>query len=77
MQGAAAMASGVSEDQVAVCSTGVIGVQLDGRAVVKGLAQAARELRAGRRRRLPGRDRDDRPLLQAREPERRARPAAR
>ena len=46
MQGAAAMAAGVSEDQVAVCSTGVIGVQLDGRAVVKGLASAARELRA-------------------------------
>ena len=46
MQGAAAMAAGVSEDQVAVCSTGVIGVQLDGRAVVKGLAAAARELRA-------------------------------
>ena len=45
MQGAAAMACGVSEDQVAVCSTGVIGVQLDGRAVVKGLAQAAHELR--------------------------------
>ena len=45
MQGAAAMAAGVAEDQVAVCSTGVIGVQLDGRAIVKGLAAAARELR--------------------------------
>jgi glutamate N-acetyltransferase/amino-acid N-acetyltransferase len=45
MQGAGAMACGVPEDQVAVCSTGVIGVQLDGRAVVKGLAQAAHELR--------------------------------
>ncbi len=46
MQGAAAVAARVAEDQVAVCSTGVIGVQLDGRAVVKGLAAAARELRA-------------------------------
>lgn len=46
MQGAAAIAAGVSEDQVAVCSTGVIGVQLDGRAVVKGLAAASSELRA-------------------------------
>ncbi len=45
MQGAAAIAAGVPEDQVAVCSTGVIGVQLDGGAVVRGLAQAARELR--------------------------------
>ncbi len=45
MQGAAAMAAGVPEDQVAVCSTGVIGVQLDGRAVVQGLAAVARELR--------------------------------
>ena len=40
MQGAAAMAAGVPEDQVAVCSTGVIGVPLDARAVVKGLARA-------------------------------------
>jgi glutamate N-acetyltransferase/amino-acid N-acetyltransferase len=45
MQGAAAMAAGVPEDQVAVCSTGVIGVPLDGRAVVKGLAAARAELR--------------------------------
>ena len=30
MQGGAAMAGGAREDQVAVCSTGVIGVQLDG-----------------------------------------------
>jgi glutamate N-acetyltransferase/amino-acid N-acetyltransferase len=45
MQGAAAMAAGVGEDQVAVCSTGVIGVPLDSRAVVKGLAVARAELR--------------------------------
>jgi len=46
MQGAAAMCGGVPEDQVAVCSTGVIGVPLDARAVVKGLAAARGELRA-------------------------------
>jgi glutamate N-acetyltransferase/amino-acid N-acetyltransferase len=44
MQGAAAMAAGVGEDAVAVCSTGVIGVQLDGRKVVRGLLAAGREL---------------------------------
>jgi glutamate N-acetyltransferase/amino-acid N-acetyltransferase len=38
MQGAAAMVAGVGEDGVAVCSTGVIGVQLDGSKVVKGLS---------------------------------------
>jgi len=37
MQGGAAMIAGVREDQVAVCSTGVIGVQLDGQTVIKGL----------------------------------------
>ncbi|HEX2084610.1 MAG TPA: bifunctional ornithine acetyltransferase/N-acetylglutamate synthase, partial [Solirubrobacteraceae bacterium] len=37
MQGGAAMVAGVPEDQVAVCSTGVIGVQLDGQTVIKGL----------------------------------------
>ncbi|HEX6390252.1 MAG TPA: bifunctional glutamate N-acetyltransferase/amino-acid acetyltransferase ArgJ [Solirubrobacteraceae bacterium] len=37
MQGAAAMIAGVSEDQVAVASTGVIGVQLDDRKIVRGL----------------------------------------
>ena len=45
MQGAAAMAAGVPEDRVAVASTGVIGVPLDGRALVSGLARAAGELR--------------------------------
>ena len=45
MQGAAAMVSGVSEDQVAVCSTGVIGVQLDGRTMTKGLLAASGALR--------------------------------
>jgi glutamate N-acetyltransferase/amino-acid N-acetyltransferase len=45
MQGAAAMAGGVEHDRVAVASTGVIGVPLDSRAVVGGLAAAARELR--------------------------------
>lgn len=46
MQGAAAMAGGVPTDQVAVASTGVIGVQLDGNLVVKGLLAANRELSA-------------------------------
>ena len=46
MQGAAAMVAGVPEDQVGVCSTGVIGVQLDGRAIVKGLTALRPELRA-------------------------------
>jgi glutamate N-acetyltransferase/amino-acid N-acetyltransferase len=46
MQGAGAMCAGVGEDQVAVCSTGVIGVQLDGRAIIKGLNSAREELRA-------------------------------
>ncbi len=44
MQGAAAMAGRVESDQVAVCSTGVIGVQLDGRKVVKGILAASAEL---------------------------------
>jgi glutamate N-acetyltransferase/amino-acid N-acetyltransferase len=45
MQGAAAMAAGVAADQVAVASTGVIGVPLDPQAVVAGLARARAELR--------------------------------
>ena len=45
MQGAGAMAAGVEADQVAVASTGVIGVPLDSRAVVGGLARARAELR--------------------------------
>jgi glutamate N-acetyltransferase/amino-acid N-acetyltransferase len=45
MQGAAAMAAGVEPDRVAVASTGVIGVPLDSRAVVSGLARARAELR--------------------------------
>jgi glutamate N-acetyltransferase/amino-acid N-acetyltransferase len=40
MQGAGGMAAGVPTEQVAVASTGVIGVQLDGQKVVKGLLQA-------------------------------------
>jgi glutamate N-acetyltransferase/amino-acid N-acetyltransferase len=40
MQGAAAMVAGVPEAQVGVASTGVIGVQLDGQKVVRGLADA-------------------------------------
>jgi glutamate N-acetyltransferase/amino-acid N-acetyltransferase len=44
MQGAAAMSTANREDGVAVCSTGVIGVQLDGRKVVRGLLEAGREL---------------------------------
>ncbi len=46
MQGAAAMAAGAEADQVAVCSTGVIGVQLDGRKVVAGLLAASAQLGA-------------------------------
>jgi glutamate N-acetyltransferase / amino-acid N-acetyltransferase len=46
MQGAAAMASGVGEDRVAVASTGVIGVPLDTDKVIKGIGAARRELAA-------------------------------
>jgi glutamate N-acetyltransferase/amino-acid N-acetyltransferase len=46
MQGAAAMAGGVKETQVAVASTGVIGVPLPIDNVIKGIAEAARGLRA-------------------------------
>src|SRR3954469_6231376 len=45
MQGAAAMAGGVPEDQVAVASTGVIGVLLDAGVAIKGIARARGELR--------------------------------
>ncbi len=45
MQGGAAMVCGCREDQVAVCSTGVIGVQLDGQTVIKGLLSLRPELR--------------------------------
>ncbi len=44
MQGAGAMAGGVPERQVAVASTGVIGQQLDTRAISRGGALVAREL---------------------------------
>jgi glutamate N-acetyltransferase/amino-acid N-acetyltransferase len=44
MQGAAAMAAGSETDRVAVASTGVIGVQLDGHTVVRGLLAASGEL---------------------------------
>jgi glutamate N-acetyltransferase/amino-acid N-acetyltransferase len=47
MQGAAAMASGVREDQVAVASTGVIGVPLDMHKVVKGILGAREALDPG------------------------------
>src|SRR5688572_25972638 len=40
MQGAAAMVAGVREDQVAIASTGVLGVQLDGKKIVSGLLAA-------------------------------------
>jgi glutamate N-acetyltransferase/amino-acid N-acetyltransferase len=46
MQGAGAMAAGIREDQVAVASTGVIGVPLDTREVIKGIAAARPQLRA-------------------------------
>ena len=45
MQGAAAIATGTGEDRVAVCSTGVIGVQLDGAAVLRGILLAKGEMR--------------------------------
>jgi glutamate N-acetyltransferase/amino-acid N-acetyltransferase len=44
MQGAGAMVAGVREDQVAIASTGVIGVQLDGKKIVSGLLAARGEL---------------------------------
>jgi glutamate N-acetyltransferase / amino-acid N-acetyltransferase len=46
MQGAAAMAAGAEPDRVAVASTGVIGVQLDGEKVVRGLLRAREDLSA-------------------------------
>jgi glutamate N-acetyltransferase/amino-acid N-acetyltransferase len=45
MQGAGAMMGRTTEDRVAVCSTGVIGVQLDGTKVVRGLLEAGKNLR--------------------------------
>jgi glutamate N-acetyltransferase / amino-acid N-acetyltransferase len=45
MQGAASMAGGVREDQVAVASTGVIGVPLDAGEAIRGIARARSELR--------------------------------
>ena len=45
MQGGAAMAGGVREDQVAVASTGVIGVPLDAGEAIRGIARARGELR--------------------------------
>ncbi len=60
MQGAAAMCAGVKEDQVAVCSTGVIGVAAgrprDRQGAVGGARRAAR-----RRRGRPRRPRSRRP----------------
>ena len=44
MQGGAAMVAGVAERQVAVCSTGVIGVPLPMDKINRGLAACAREL---------------------------------
>ena len=45
MQGGAAMAGGVHEAQVAVASTGVIGVPLDSGEAIRGIAKARAELR--------------------------------
>src|SRR4051794_8478237 len=45
MQGAAAMAGGAPEDQVAVASTGVIGVPLDVGQAIRGITAARAELR--------------------------------
>jgi glutamate N-acetyltransferase/amino-acid N-acetyltransferase len=44
MQGAGAMMGRTTEDRVAVCSTGIIGVQLDGHKVVRGLLEAGKAL---------------------------------
>ena len=44
MQGAAAVAGGVAPDQVAVCSTGVIGVPLDTDGIVRALPEVHRRL---------------------------------
>jgi glutamate N-acetyltransferase/amino-acid N-acetyltransferase len=44
MQGAGAMAAGVSEDRVAIASTGVIGVPLDTDKIIRGISDARREL---------------------------------
>ena len=46
MQGSAAMVAATTEDRVAVCSTGVIGVPLPGEKVLRGLLACSRELRA-------------------------------
>src|SRR3954453_14639688 len=46
MQGAGAMAGGAEVEPTAVASTGVIGVQLDGQKVIKGLLAARAELGA-------------------------------
>jgi glutamate N-acetyltransferase / amino-acid N-acetyltransferase len=46
MQGGAALAAGASEDQVAVCSTGVIGVPLPMDKVTRGIVDAAHSLTA-------------------------------
>jgi glutamate N-acetyltransferase/amino-acid N-acetyltransferase len=45
MQGSAAIVAGVSEDQVAVASTGVIGVPLPSQLITNGLPRLAAELR--------------------------------
>jgi glutamate N-acetyltransferase / amino-acid N-acetyltransferase len=47
MQGGAAMAAATTEDRVAVCSTGVIGVPLPGEKVLRGLLDCSRELSPG------------------------------
>ena len=60
MQGAGAMVAGVPEDQVAVASTGVIGVPLPMDRVNAGIVAAAHELCARRRRGLLDGDPDHR-----------------
>ena len=61
--------SGVEADRVAVASTGVIGVPLDGRAIVSALARLRRGCTSRRRRRLRHGDHDDRRVRQARRAE--------
>ena len=61
------MAAGVAEDQVAVCSTGVIGVQLDARDVVEGPRRgAAPSCAPTARGDLQRGDHDHRPVREAR-----------
>ena len=66
MQGAAAMAAGVEPDQVAVASTGVIGVPLPADPITKGILAARGELAPDGDERVRRGDPHHRPVPQAR-----------